>query len=211
MQNEVQIELFDGAPPRRDEDERVILYDIPWEVYVALCEAVGDAPGVRMTYLEGTLEIMSPSPRHEKLKKVIARLAETYFEERGIGATGYGSATFREEKKKRGLEPDECYVFDRELDEDGGDVPDLAIEVNLTSGGVNKLAVYEGLGIREVWMWRRRTDRIHVYHLGASGYEERDRSAFAPHLDLDELLRFARAEYPNQTALVRAYREHLRG
>ena len=38
------------------------------------------------------------------------------------------------------------------LEEDG--VPDIAIEVVVTSGLVDKMAVYAGLGVPEVWLWR---------------------------------------------------------
>ena len=33
-------------------------------------------PALRMTYLEGSLELMTTSPEHERLKKIIARLIE---------------------------------------------------------------------------------------------------------------------------------------
>ena len=83
------------------------------------------------------------------LKKVIARLLERYAEELDISLHGYGSTTFRREAKARGLEPDECYCIG-ELKE----IPDLAIEVILTSGGLDKLDVYKGLEIPEVLLWQ---------------------------------------------------------
>lgn len=48
-----------------------------------------------MFYLEGTLEIMSPSPEQEVDKTTIARLIEIYALKRDIDLTGYGSTTFR--------------------------------------------------------------------------------------------------------------------
>ncbi|UBF28876.1 Uma2 family endonuclease [Kovacikia minuta CCNUW1] len=62
---------------------------------------------------------------------------------------GYGATTFRREAKARGLEPDEC-LLSRDLKE----LPDFAIEVNLTSGGVDKLAVYHVLDVPEVLIWQ---------------------------------------------------------
>lgn len=47
---------------------------------------------------------------------------------------GYGLTAFRREAKVRGPEPDECYCI-HTLKE----LPDLVIEANLTSGGVDKL------------------------------------------------------------------------
>jgi len=46
--------------------------------------------GARLTYLEGTLEIMSPSEDHETLKKLVARLLEAWADETGTDLHGYG-------------------------------------------------------------------------------------------------------------------------
>jgi len=118
------------------EDQRIILYDVAWEQYEQLSQTFVDL-FPRMTYLESTLEIvMTTSPEHERLKKIIARLLEAYAEEKDINLNGYGSATFRKQAVKRGAELDECYCIG-ELNE----VPDIAIEIVLTSGGIDKLEV----------------------------------------------------------------------
>lgn len=90
-----------------------------------------------MFYLEGTLEIMSPSPEHEVDKTTIARLIEIHALERDIDLTGYGSTTFRKPAQERGLEPDECYCFGQ-LKE----FPDIGLEVIVSSGGIDKLSIY---------------------------------------------------------------------
>lgn len=51
----------------------------------------GEQSGTRVAYLHGELELMSPSIKHELLKKMLARLLEAYAEERGIELNGYGS------------------------------------------------------------------------------------------------------------------------
>jgi Uma2 family endonuclease len=61
-----------------DPDQRVILGDIDWWQFEAFLAIRGDRAGVRVTYLEGELEIMSPSRTHEMLKTMIARLLEAY-------------------------------------------------------------------------------------------------------------------------------------
>lgn len=116
------------APPR-DVDQRVILNGISWRDYSVLRDLL-DGPGLRMTYLEGTLELMSPSRLHEDVKTRIARLLELYALERELRLYGYGSTTFRLEPKERGLEPDECYTVGHPMKE----YPDLAIEVVVTAG-----------------------------------------------------------------------------
>jgi Uma2 family endonuclease len=186
---------------------RVVLHGVSWERYEALLAALGDDyPALRMTYLEGTLEIMTTSPTHERIKKVIARLLEIWALERDVVFNGYGAATFRKREPKRGLEPDECYVLG-ELK----DVPDLAIEVVHTHGGIDKLSVYAGLRVREVWFWEDGT--FGVYALAGDVYSRNEKSVLLPALDIAELAAFVRraVEAPDQTAVVRAYQNVLRG
>jgi Uma2 family endonuclease len=56
-----------------------------------------------------------------------------------------GSTTFRKQAKKGEVEPDESYSLGTEKE-----VPDLAIEVVVTSGGIDKLEVYKRLGVTEM-------------------------------------------------------------
>jgi Uma2 family endonuclease len=181
----------------------VLLHGVSWDAYEGLLRAAGNNhPALRLTYLEGTLEILTTSPRHERFKKMIARLLEAWAEERGFRLDGYGAATFRSAAASRGLEPDECYALG-EL----GDAPDLAIEVVETHGDIDKLEVYAGLGVREVWFWEE--GRLVVHHLEGRGYVESTTSRLLPGLDLTELVTFVRES--DQTASVRAYRRALRG
>lgn len=85
--------------------------------------------------------------------------------------------------------------------------PDLAIEVVWTSGGIDKLDVYRGLGVREVWFWRE--GAIEVSVLDTDQYQRRERSVVLSELDLAELARYIDPE--NQTDSVRRYRQALRG
>ncbi|MEG3900040.1 MULTISPECIES: Uma2 family endonuclease [unclassified Microcoleus] len=181
-------------------EQRIILYDVTWEQYEQLSDMfVDEFP--RMIYLEGTLEIiMTTSPEHERLKKIIARLIETYAVERLINLNGYGNATFRREAVRRGAEPDECYCLGTLAE-----IPDIAIEIALTSGGVDKLEVYRGLQVPEVWFWAN--DQFSIYHLRESGYELISSSEFFPELDFSVLSQYV--GYVNQTEAVIAYRTVL--
>jgi Uma2 family endonuclease len=180
-------------------EEKITLYGVTWEQYDTLVSMFMDKfPGLRMTYLEGTLEIMGTSSEHERLKKIIARLLEMYAVEKRITLNGYGNTTFRKEAKQRGLEPDECYCLG-ELRE----VPDIAIEIAITSGGIDKLSVYQGLGVTEVWFWQN--DRFILYRLQEKVYKQITRSEFLPDLDLVLLSQFV--NYDNQTEAVIAYRD----
>lgn len=197
--------MFDlAAAQETHSDGPATLPNVSFDQYEALLAALGDDhPSLRLTYLHGTLEIVTTSPIHEQLKKILARLIELWAVERNVGLNGYGAATFRKRAKERGLEPDECYVLGPLVD-----VPDIAIHVVWKHRGINKLDVYAGLGVKEVWLWERNGLVVHV--LCDDRYEERPHSALLPTLDLVELSRFVR-ESTDQTATVRAYRDWLRG
>ena len=185
-------------------EQRLVLEGVTWQQYDALVTLfMNQFPALRMTYLEGTLELMTTSPEHERLKKIIARLIEAFAEELDLDLNGYGSATFRKEAAARGLEPDECYCLG-ELH----DGPDIALEIVLTSGGIDKLKVYQGLGVKEVWFWENQ--RLSIYSLvGESiGYEALQTSQLLPQLDVALLASFV--SNPNQTQAVKAYRRALR-
>jgi Uma2 family endonuclease len=186
-----------------DEDGRVLLHDVSWDRYEALLAFIGeDFPGVRVTYLEGALEIVTTSRFHEAIKTMLARLVEAYAVETRLDLNGYGATTFRKRAKRRGAEPDECYVVGRL-----GKVPDIAFEVVWTSGGLDKLDVYAGLGVPEVWLWMEGALTVHA--LGARGYRKVKRSRFLPGLDPAELGRYL--ERTDQTKAVIEFLASLRG
>lgn len=58
----------------------------------------------------------------------------------------------------------------------------MAIAVNLTSGGLDKLAVYKGLGVPEVLIWQN--TQLMLYDLRGEVLCESDRSQFFPNLNL---------------------------
>lgn len=187
-------------------EERFLLDGIPWWMYVALRDSLDENRNIRMTYLEGELELMSPSSLHEDAKKIIARLIEAWAVARRIDLRGFGSTTFRREAQRRGLEPDECYKLGKL---EAGAVPDIAIEVSVSNPLVDKLAVYAGLGIAEVWEWRPTTQTIAIHRLVGDRYELRIRSETLPDLDVAVLSRFVKPG-ENQTELVVAYQATLR-
>lgn len=195
-----------GPPPPRWEDDRdhvVVLRGVAWAHYGALLRA-RDTGRPKLAYLDGALELVTTSLRHELAKTLIARLLEAFAEETDVQLNGAGETTFRRKAKQAGLEPDECYFIGKIRT-----TPDLAIEVVMTSGGVDKLEIYRRLGVREVWFWI--DGRFWAYGLAGRSYEELRASRVLPGFDLDEIARIVlTAEDDDQTAAVRAYRDALR-
>jgi Uma2 family endonuclease len=169
----------------------MLIHGVSWKDYVVLREAL-DIPSLRMTFCEGMLELMSPSFGHEADKTSLARLIEFYGYFRRLHLNGYGSTTFRREAKQRGAEPDECYSVGRALTE--GDLPDIVLEVIQTNPLLDKLTVYAGFPIPEVWVFRKGS--FELYRLADGGYERVERSGFLPDLDFALIARLA--AYPDQ-------------
>ena len=173
---------------------------------MALAESRGESASPRLTYLEGELEIMSPSNRHERAKTLIARLVEAFDEEREVGLVGLGSTTFRRQAKERGLEPDECYCLGASKES-----PDLAIEVALRPSLLDKLDVYRGLGVPEVWLWARGAFYVYVLDSTSGEYTEAGRSRLLPDLDLARVAELInRAEGRLDREIVGDFRRDLR-
>jgi Uma2 family endonuclease len=194
--------MASGAVKAVEVDERIILHGISWERYQTLRELLDDIHGLRMTYLESTLEITRPSIEHERVKSLVDRLIGLYAWEKNIPLYSYGSTTFRKEASERGLEPDECYNVGTDLE----DVPHIAVEIILNSGGIDKLSVYAGLGVPEVWFWR--DGRITIHQLGDGRYQVQERSHFLPELDLVGLSSLSSAA--DQVDALRTWRDLLR-
>src|SRR5206468_4924994 len=134
-------------------------------------------------YDRGTLEIMSPTTKHERYNRTIALLVEILAEELGIDVVSLGSSTFKRGDLERGFEPDSCFYIknaERIIDKDELDLtvdppPDLVIEVDITSGSLPKFPIYGQLGVTEIWRYDGR--RLYIYQLVGDSYAESECSA----------------------------------
>jgi len=193
-----------------DVEECYSIDGVSWEQYDALLAGLGDRAGYRIRYVDGVLTIVAPSRHHESGKTRIGTLLEIYFLEMDIEYFPMGSTTLRLAAQGSGIEPDESYCLGAERE-----FPDLAIEVVVTSGGVNSLAIYHRLGVREVWFWQH--ERFTIYHLREAvprqwvqtyGYEGLPHSVLLPELDLELLA--AGVRQANPLAAAREFRQQLR-
>lgn len=169
-----------------DPEERFITSGVSWSNYEALLTKLEQNSHYRVTYLDGILEIVSPSIRHEGIKKRLAILLERYLYKKRIQFKPMGSSTIKKQLKQAGADSSECYCIGNPKP-----IPDLAIEVNITSGSVDKLEIYRRLGVLEVWFWEN--NRLKLYckredkpakFLDAKGYELVDASELLPELNI---------------------------
>jgi Uma2 family endonuclease len=152
-----------------------------WSEFEITDAVFGDSRSLRITYLDGCIELMTVGEKHEMSKKVLAILLETYFFEKGIEFISVGSATRRSKEKDVSFEPDKCYYIGEKKDHS-----DLAIEVNITSGSIDQLNKYQHLQITEVWFWE--DDTLSLYRLRNEGYVKVDSSKLLPDLNINLLI-----------------------
>lgn len=122
---------------------------------------------------------MSPGRNHELIGDYIRAIIWTYCRKNNFALFPYNQTTLKEEGKE-GKEPDVAYCF--EIDKDK---PDLAVEINLTSGSIDDLTKYQYLKIAEVWLWEDNKIRFFVYR--DSGYLELTTSNSLPKLNSDRV------------------------
>lgn len=194
----------DPRAPHHNGDQRLVMFNVPWSAYEAQLALRGDAPVPRIAYLDGAMELMSPSRDHERLKSYIGCLVEAFAVERGVDLSPYGAWTLRKSPKAAGLEPDECYIIGADQ---SAERPDLAIEVMWTAGGIDKLEIYRRLGVPEVWVWQDGALLVHV--LRNDSYQASDTSEQLPGLDLKLMLSFL--DRPTAMQAIRAFRTALQG
>jgi Uma2 family endonuclease len=159
---------------------QALLSNVTWETLEKLdADLVGT--GARLTYLDGCLEIMAPlSDAHEEPKKTLGQLLETYMRLKDIRFYSRGSTTLGMKELGARKEPDESYCLGERKS-----IPDLVLEVVVTSSGIDTLEIYRRLGVPEVWFWEDGV--ISVYCLRPQGYELVSNSEQLPDLDMRSL------------------------
>ena len=206
------------SPPVQARDQQyVLLHGVRWSTYEALLKDLGDRH-VRLTYDNGSLEIMTLSPRHEWSKKLIGRMLEAMTEELNIPIRSGGSTTFKRELQNKGLEPDECYWVANEpavrkradLDLELDPPPDIAVEVEISTSALDRLGIYAALGVSEVW--RSDGHKVIIMQLQNDGtYLAMAQSPSFPWLPLSELSRFlADSTTMGETHWIRTFRVWVR-
>ncbi|MFH7245226.1 MAG: Uma2 family endonuclease [Spirulina sp.] len=162
------------APPL---DQRVVHHGRSWEQFKWIQKGFDQAPGVRLFYYDGTVEVLMPGREHERFSWIIGHLIGLFLAQKGVFFQPTGAMT-QEKEREVSVQADQSFCLGSVKA-----IPDLSIEVVVTSGGVDKLARYQALGVPEVWFWQDGV--LTVYRLRGQGYEVGDHSELAGLRDLD--------------------------
>jgi Uma2 family endonuclease len=192
----------------RPTDEPLLFPDLTWEQF-KLMERWLDVPGVRLSFLNDTLEIRRmPGKKHETVKQRLSTLLDAFLEFEEIDYTPTGSMTLENELENVRREADLSYEIEGNPETRSLNIPDLAIEIVVTSGGLNKLAAYQKLQIPEVWFWQNDRISLHFLKDDRSGYAPILQSRILPTLDLDLLHECLAIK--NHPLAIKTFKQRLR-
>lgn len=183
-------------------DQRIVHHGT-WKQFKLIQKGFDGSPGVRLSYHEGTIEVLMPGREHEIFSRLIGYLVTTFLTEKGIFFQPTGAMT-QEKEGVVSAQADESYCI-----ESAKPIPDLSIEVVFTSGGISKLERYKALGVPEVWFWEDGV--LKLYHLQNGIYERIDRSQLPGlnDINLDLLRRCILMAETDAGEAIRAFRREL--
>jgi Uma2 family endonuclease len=156
-------------------DASVTFRDVSWDEYEELLEQVGEAPGLRISYDNGSLHVMTISAEHEKYTLFINSLIAGIRLRLRMDILAFGSATMRKPKRSAGHEPDACFYVQTaplignkiQLDFETDPPPDIVVEVDVHHDSRSRFRVYAALGVPEIWRYDGQA--MTIYHVSDEG------------------------------------------
>jgi Uma2 family endonuclease len=158
-------------------EDQLLLLQGSWEKFELIQQGCEDNKGLRLSYFDGTIELLMPGLLHEIFSHAIGTLLTIFLAHQGLLFFAMGQ-TDQKKKPIAAAQPDQSYSIGTLKK-----IPDLAIEVVFTSGGINKLAKYQAIGVSEVWFWEDGT--LALYRLRGKVYERIEQSELEGLKDLD--------------------------
>jgi Uma2 family endonuclease len=177
---------------RLEPGQTVTLQPVSWQRFEQILVELGESRSSRIAYFNGTLEIMTPLPEHERSKVLIGDLVKALLKIQKRSWESLGSTTFKREGMTAGIEPDDCFYIENyravigkdRLDLAVDPPPDLAIETDLTSK--TELNAYEALRVPELWIYQ--AGKLTIYLFQQDKYVESQNSLGFPGVAIANLI-----------------------
>jgi len=191
----------------------LIQQGVSWDEYEELLEM----GSLRISYDDGTLQIMTVSQKHEKYSTLIERIVDLISLRLRIKILFYGSATMRKKLKQKGVEPDACFYVrnatqvgtKEEIDFNTDPPPDVVVEIDLHHDSISKFPIYAAFGVPEFWRYDRET--LTIFHLREGQYEPSPASLSLPFLTSHVLTEFlGRIAKEDQYDILLAFEQRLK-
>lgn len=188
------------VPTQLEADHLIVLNDSSWGQYLDLDSKV-EGSSTRLTYFHRRTDIMTLSADHERIKGNLHDMIVAHCFDEEIEFVSHGAATLRI-PFELGKEPDDSFIFGTEKKT----MPDMVLEVVLTSAAINKLDFYAPLRIPEVWVWD--SAGLGGFVLEGSKYRRARKSRLLPKFDIKVAGSLATADRASQA--VKEYRRRAR-
>ncbi|HXV65361.1 MAG TPA: Uma2 family endonuclease [Vicinamibacteria bacterium] len=177
-------EIFDRLPA----GSTLTLRNVSWEEYEGLLEGLGEASGLRLSYDEGTLSVVTLSPEHESYSRLIERLVDRLSARLRIRVLFFGSSTMKRRDRRKGTEPDACFYVQSaaaigskiHLDFASDPPPDIVVEIDVSHDSLAKFSSYAELGVPEIWRYDGKA--LTIYSLEEDEYRSVESSLALPML-----------------------------
>lgn len=141
-------------------EKRVTLSGVSWQSFEALLIELGQSRTARLTYDRGKLEMMTPLEEHDRCLRLIESLILVLSDELYLKVYAIGSVLLTLPDLGRAIQPDAAYSLQdvrlqkrAELDLTQADPPDLAIEVSIGRGSLDRESIYALMGVPEIWCY----------------------------------------------------------
>ncbi|MBP0028259.1 Uma2 family endonuclease [Roseofilum sp. Guam] len=143
---------------------------ISWSTYQAMLRDMGQNRTIRTAYSQGILSLKSPSRVHEKINRLLAAIVQILSKELHCQGHNLGLKTIECPDMAQAIDPDSGFYFNSSVPEtsEGGEektgLPDLVIEIDLTSPSTQRMDIYSALEIPEVWRYSKRRGLVICQH-----------------------------------------------
>lgn len=167
-----------AAPPTAATASEVRLRDASWEDFRAVVDIRGARATPRLAYLDGDIEMSSPSAPQKRVTRSLTRLLGAYAVARNVDLRALGPRTLTARAPLTGIEPEEAFAL-------AGDEgrPDIVFEVAAEGQVEPLLEVYRRIAVPELWI--RVGDRLDIYRYLGNDYLRGDSSGVLPGLDIE--------------------------
>ena len=213
--NSVVTVLQPTSRPQRIGEQRVVFHRLTWIAYQQVLQAVGENRSARLTFDCGTLEITMPLEIHEFYSELIGRFIYFLVSEMGLKIKSMGSTTLGIESLARGAEPDKAYYIQNQSKVAGKTVdlsvdppPDLVVEIDITHTDIDKVALYESMGVPE--LWRFNGEEWRIYARIENSYQLVDASPTFPFVPKEKLSEFLAQAAEDEIAAEVSFRQWIK-
>ncbi|MCU0551192.1 MAG: Uma2 family endonuclease [Leptolyngbya sp. Prado105] len=184
-------------------EKRVTLSGVSWQAFEALLDELGTDRTARITYDRGALEMMTPLEEHDRCNRLIESLILVVADELYRKIYSLGSVLLTLPDVGRAIQPEAVYslnevrLADRaELDMNRVAPPDLAVEIAIAQGKIDRFSMYASMGVPELWFYLTTIGddvlkgNLQIFQLQGDRYVETANSKIFPTLPAKRILEF---------------------